>query len=107
MQKEMYNPMGQIFKYLAISILFMFLGHLIGLFLPLTLIYYANMMFGVLMVVLLLMALFSRKSIIPRRFSMNFVYIFTFIEGILLSPILMYYLGCHVGNLYLGSDGSR
>ena len=39
------------------------------------------------------MALFSRKSIIPRRFSMNFVYLFTFIDGILMSPIIRYYVG--------------
>ena len=39
------------------------------------------------------MAILSKKSIIPRRFSMNFVYIFTFIDGILMSPIISYYVG--------------
>ena len=53
----------------------------------------ANTLVVVLMIGLLIMALFSRKSIIPRRFSMNFVYLFTFIDGILMSPIIRYYVG--------------
>ncbi|MEG1411700.1 MAG: Bax inhibitor-1 family protein [Romboutsia sp.] len=94
MFKSMYNPMGQVFKYLSISIVFMFIGYIFGLmFLPPSFIYFANMIIGVLMVGLLIMALFSRKNIIPRRFSMNFVYIFTFIDGILMSPIISYYVG--------------
>ena len=83
MIKSMYNPMGQVFKYLSISILFMFVGYLFGFFLPDSFIYMANMILVVLMIVLLSMAIFSKKSIIPRRFSMNFVYLFTFIDGIL------------------------
>ena len=93
MLKSMYNPMSQIFKYLSISIVFMFIGYLFGLFLPDSLIYMANTFIGILMIGLLIMALFVRKSIIPRRFSMNFVYIFTFIDGILMSPIIRYYVG--------------
>lgn len=38
------------------------------------------------------MSLLSRKNIIPRSFSMNFVYAFTFIDGILTYPLLQYYL---------------
>ncbi|HBI93049.1 MAG TPA: hypothetical protein DDY58_11855, partial [Terrisporobacter glycolicus] len=74
MLKSVYNPMSQVFKYLSISIVFMFIGYLFGLmFLPESFIYMANAIIAVLMVALILMALFSRKSIIPRRFSMNFV----------------------------------
>lgn len=93
MLKSMYNPMSQVFKYLSISIVFMFIGYLFGLFLPTSFIYMANTLVAVLMIGLLIMALFSRKSIIPRRFSMNFVYLFTFIDGILMSPIIRYYVG--------------
>lgn len=93
MIKSIYNPMGQVFKYLSISILFMFVGYLFGFFLPDSFIYMANMILVVLMIVLLSMAIFSKKSIIPRRFSMNFVYLFTFIDGILMSPIIRYYVG--------------
>lgn len=93
MLKSMYNPMSQVFKYLSISIVFMFIGYLFGLFLPNSFIYMANTFIGILMIGLLIMALFSRKSIIPRRFSMNFVYLFTFIDGILMSPIIRYYVG--------------
>lgn len=93
MLKSMYNPMSQVFKYLSISIVFMFIGYLFGLFLPTSFIYMANTLVVVLMIGLLIMALFSRKSIIPRRFSMNFVYLFTFIDGILMSPIIKYYVG--------------
>lgn len=94
MLKSMYNPMSQVFKYLSISIVFMFIGYLFGLmFLPESFIYMANTIIAVLMLGLILMALFSRKSIIPKRFSMNFVYLFTFIDGILMSPIISYYVG--------------
>lgn len=93
MLKSIDNPMSQVFKYLSISIVFMFIGYLFGFFLPDSFIYMANMIVIILMVGLLIMAIFSRKSIIPRRFSMNFVYLFTFIDGILMSPIIRYYVG--------------
>ena len=94
MLRKMYNPMSQVFKYLSISIVFMFIGYLFGLiFLPPSFIYMANMITAVLMVALIIMALFSKKSMIPRRFSMNFVYLFTFIDGILMSPVISYYVG--------------
>lgn len=98
MLKSMYNPMSQVFKYLSISIVFMFIGYLFGFLLPDSFIYMANMFIGILMIGLLIMAIFSRKSIIPRRFSMNFVYLFTFVDGILMSPIIRYYVGS------MGSD---
>ena len=94
MFKEMHNPMSQVFKYLSISILFMFIGYIFGLlFIPESFIYMANMIMIVLIIGLVIMEILSKKSIIPRRFSMNFVYIFTFIDGILMSPIISYYVG--------------
>lgn len=101
MLKSMYNPMSQVFKYLSISIVFMFIGYLFGLFLPNSFIYMANTFIGILMIGLLIMALFARKSIIPRRFSMNFVYLFTFIDGILMSPIIRYYVGSMGTNMVI------
>ncbi len=38
------------------------------------------------------MFLLLRKNLIPRSFSMNFVYAFTFIDGILTYPLLKYHL---------------
>ena len=87
------NPMEAVFKYLSISIVFMFVGFLFGkLFVPASLVYAANIFVGVLIVGLLLFSLLSRKNVIPRSFSMNFVYLFTFVDGILMYPILTYYL---------------
>ena len=84
------NPMEAVFKYLSISIVFMFVGFLFGkLFVPASLVYAANIFVGVLIVGL---SLLSRKNVIPRSFSMNFVYLFTFVDGILMYPILTYYL---------------
>lgn len=93
MSKNIDNPMSAIFKYLAISILFMFIGFLVGpMIIPESMVYMANKIVTFLMIGLLIMAIFSRKSIIPRSFSMNFVYIFTFIDGILMYPLMRYYL---------------
>ena len=79
------NPMEAVFKYLSISIVFMFVGFLFGkLFVPASLVYAANIFVGVLIVGLLLFSLLSRKNVIPRSFSMNFVYLFTFVDGILM-----------------------
>lgn len=93
MYKSIENPMSEIFKYLAISILFMFIGFIFGqMFVPISFAYYANKIFIFLIIGLLIMSIFSRKNIIPRSFSMNFVYIFTFIDGIIIYPLLQYYL---------------
>ncbi len=93
MNRSIENPMSAIFKCLAISVLFMFIGFMFGqIFIPVSFAYYANMIFTFLMIGLLIMSLLSRKNIIPRSFSMNFVYAFTFIDGILTYPLLQYYL---------------
>lgn len=87
------NPISDVFRYLSISIVFMFVGFLFGkLFVPEALVYAANMFVVVLIIGLLLFSILSRKNVIPRSFSMNFVYAFTFVDGILLYPILTYYL---------------
>lgn len=88
-----FNPISQIFKHLTISIIFMFIGVIIGkLFIPPSFIAIANTLIIVLGIVLIIMSICSRKGIIPRSFSMNFVYLFTFIDGILIYPCLEYYL---------------
>ena len=87
------NPMSATFRYLAISIMFMFVGFLFGkLFVPASLVYVANIFVVILLVGLLVFSLMSRKNVIPASFSMNFVYLFTFVDGILMYPILTYYL---------------
>ena len=87
------NVFSEIFKHLSISIVFSLIGLLIGnMFIPASVVYMASTIVGILMVIMLILALFSRKGMIPRRFSMNYVYLFTFIEGILIYPIINYYL---------------
>ena len=93
MDRSIKNPMSEIFKYLAISILFMFIGFMFGqIFIPVRLAYYANTIFTFLMIVFFMISLLSRKNKIPRSFSMNFVFAFTFIDGIIIYPLLLYYL---------------
>lgn len=87
------NNISAIFKYLSISLLFMVLGFWFGeMFVPPRFVYFANRVIAIIGVLLLVVAIFSRKRIIPRRFSMNYVYVFTFIDGILLYPLFAYYL---------------
>ncbi|MGL5755274.1 MAG: Bax inhibitor-1/YccA family protein [Paraclostridium sp.] len=94
MNKVIVNPMAEVFKYLAISILFCFIGYGFGkMFVPESLVMVANVIVIVVIVCLLILCLVSRKDKIPSRFSMNWVYLFTFINGILLYPILEMYIG--------------
>lgn len=87
------NPMSAVFRHLAVSIMFMFVGFLFGkLFVPEAFVYIANLFVGVFIIGLLIFAIMSRKNVIPRSFSMKFVYLFTFVDGILMYPILTYYL---------------
>ncbi|MGL5695286.1 MAG: Bax inhibitor-1 family protein [Peptostreptococcaceae bacterium] len=93
MKKVSKNPMADVFKYLAISIVFMFLGVLFGkTFIPKEFIYYANMILIFLFLGIMILALFSRKGIIPDRFPMYRVYIFTFIDGILMYPVIQSFI---------------
>lgn len=93
MNNNSFNPMSKIFKHLAISILFMFIGFMFGkMFLPVEFVYIANKIILIFSVFLLILAIFSKKQIIPRSFPMIFVYIFTFIDGVIMYPILNYYL---------------
>lgn len=87
------NPISAVFRYLAISIMFMFVGFLFGkMFVPEGFVYAANIFVVFLVLGLLIFSFMSRKNVIPRSFSMNFVYLFTFVDGILMYPILTYYL---------------
>lgn len=93
MNKTEFNPMAEVFKYLAISILFCFIGYAFGMkFVPESVVMVANFIFIFVVLGLLILCLLSRKEIIPDRFSMNWVYLFTFINGILLYPILQMYI---------------
>lgn len=84
---------SKIFKCLSISIIFTLIGLIVGnIFIPPSIVYMANIIASVLMVIVVIMALFSRKGLIPRRFSMNYVYLFTFFEGVLIYPLINYYL---------------
>ncbi|MBS6509086.1 MAG: US12 family protein [Paraclostridium bifermentans] len=94
MNKVIQNPIADVFKYLAISILFCFLGYGFGVaFVPESVAMIANIIVVVMVVALLILCLVSRKGIIPDRFSMNWVYLFTFIDGIILYPIIQMYVG--------------
>ena len=87
------NPFSQLFKHLTISIVFSLIGLIIGnMFVPVSVVYMAGTIVSILMVFMLILALCSRKGLIPRRFSMNYVYLFTFIQGILIYPTINYYL---------------
>lgn len=89
----MTNVFSKIFKYLAISLVFSLLGLIAGnMFIPASMVYMANKIIMVMMLLMLVLALFSRKGVIPRRFSMNYVYLYTFIQGVLLYPTINYYL---------------
>ncbi|WP_297632545.1 Bax inhibitor-1 family protein [uncultured Clostridium sp.] len=89
----MVNPMQTIFTSLAISLVFMGLGFLFGIFfVPIQVAYMANRLIGIVFIGLIVLSMFSRKSVIPRSFPIGFVYGFTFIYGVILYPVLMYYL---------------
>lgn len=92
MRKEISNPIAGLFKYLFISISFMILGYVSGmLWVPPSVIYLANNILCVMMVIMFILAIFSKNSKVPRRFSMNYVYIYTFITGMSMSIIISYY----------------
>lgn len=88
-----FNPMSELFKYFSMSLGFMLLGFVLGtLFIPIEFIYALNILQCLLMFVLIIAALLSRKGCIPSSFPMFYVYIFTFLDGILLYPVFMIYL---------------
>ena len=89
----MTNVFSSIFKYLSISLVFSLLGLVVGnIFIPESVVHMANTILMVMMILMLILALFSRKGAIPARFSMNYVYLYTFIQGVLLYPTINYYL---------------
>lgn len=87
------NPMQTIFTSLAISLVFMGLGFVFGIFfVPIQVAYMANRLLGIIVIGLVFLSIFSRRSVIPRSFPIGFVYGFTFIYGVILYPVLMFYL---------------
>lgn len=84
------NKLGNLFKYLAISILFMLVGFTVGLlFIPASVVAIANKLLLVFLIFMMLFSLFSRKR---GRIPMLVVWLYTFLEGILCYPTFMYYL---------------
>lgn len=89
--------MGKLYQYLATSLLFSLVGFFVGLFfIPESFIYIANTILLVFMVALLIGAfivkIVKKNSHAPIRFPLSLVYLFTFIEGALMYPTLMYYM---------------
>lgn len=89
--------MSKLYAYLSTSLLFSVLGFFVGLFfIPESFIAIANTIMLVLVAGLLITSfiikLIKKNKTRPIRFSMWFVYLFTFVEGALLYPSLMYYL---------------
>ena len=87
--------MSKLFKYFAASLLFMLAGFFAGLmFIPESIVAIANMLWTVILLVMIICSWITkskRKRGLPR-FSIYWVYLFTFVNGILLYPTLMYYL---------------
>lgn len=93
MKRVSSNPMADVFRYIAISIVFMFLGVLAGkLFIPEKVIFYAYILLIFLVIGLIILALFCRKGTIPDRFPMHRVYIFAFIDGVFMYPIIQRFI---------------
>lgn len=91
------NAICQLFKYFVISLLFMLLGFTIGvLFIPESIVAIANVIMIVFLIGLLIFTLimkFKHKHTTGKiSFPMEYVYTYTFIEGVLLYPTLVYYL---------------
>ena len=89
--------MGQLYLYVALSLLATVAGFFVGLaFIPASLVAAANIVLLVLLAVLLLVVwvvkLMKRRASGPIRFSIWYVYLFAFVEGALLYPTLLYYL---------------
>ena len=63
------------------------------MFIPESIAIAANFIVFIFIICLLILCLVSRKGIIPKRFSMNWVYLFTFIDGVLIYPVLEMYVG--------------
>lgn len=85
------NKIGNLFKYVAISILFMLIGFIFGvMFIPASVVQFANMLLAVILLLFLIMSFFFHKK---KRFNipLSGVYAFTFIDGILTYPAFMYY----------------
>lgn len=87
------NVFSELFKHLSISMIFALIGLIVGnLFISELFVSITNLTSNIFIIILLILALCSKKGVIARRFSMNYVYLFTFIEGILLYPTINYYL---------------
>lgn len=93
MNKKQFNPIAEIFKHLTISLIFALAGYTVAQqFIPIYIISIADTLIFGFIIALLILALISKKGVLPTRFSMNYVYLFAFLEGITLYPIFIVYL---------------
>lgn len=88
--KKHTSPYSELFKYLAISMMFSLIGFTVGqLFIPPEIANLGAIFLLVFLIINLVISLVSKKNRI--RFTMNRVYIFTFINGIIIYPLINYY----------------
>jgi FtsH-binding integral membrane protein len=91
--------MPSIIRTFALSLAFAFIGTMAGVFVPPSLF----LPLAILEVVMLLIAFFFRRK---KAISYSFLYIFTFISGITLYPIVSYYMATAGANVVLMAFGS-
>lgn len=94
MAREVITPIGDLLKYLFISLAITVGGLIIGSMLPINLVYTLGIIFPIVLLVLTLGMVLMKKSGI----SMTFVYIYSFILGITLYPSMLFYVS------YLGAS---
>jgi uncharacterized protein len=91
--------MPSIIRTFALSLAFAFIGTMAGVFVPPSLF----LPLAILEFVMLMIALFFRRR---KAISYTFLYIFTFISGITLYPIVSYYMATAGANVVLMAFGS-
>ena len=89
--------MGKLYQYVALSLLATVAGFFVGLsFIPASLVAAANRILLLFLLILLLavwiVKLARQRTSGPIRFPIWYVYLFAFVEGVLLYPSMMYYL---------------
>lgn len=92
-----FNPVAEFFRSLAISVALMFVGFALGQrFIPAEVVLMANVLLAIMLISLIILALCTRirkkKNNNISKFKMKYVYLFTFVEGILIYPVLELYI---------------
>lgn len=91
MSNSVNSPFSQLFKYTSIALAFSLVGFIFGqLFIPPTFARLANMFIGIFFLISFLASFFLKKG--NKSFwTINKVYLYAFINGICIYPILNYY----------------